>query len=116
MEIDPFKDPETPADEAKKRREAERVRRNDADLHEVMSTVRGRRFLWRMIAAAGTFGKSFDLDASLTAFNEGRRATGIALMQEAQRVSPALYLEMVHERITEENETARKEQADAKQE
>lgn len=84
------------------KRKAERLAKElrDAQLREVLSTPAGKAFVWRLISTVtGVFAPSFDVDPGATAFNEGKRAVGIAVMREAQRVAPGAYLEMTAERI-----------------
>lgn len=94
-----FDEPETELTERQRRRAEEKAHQQRADLERVLSSPEGRRFVWRVITAAGTFGASFTGELATGAYAEGRRAVGIALMQEAQRVAPALYLQMLHEEI-----------------
>lgn len=90
----------------------ERARRErEADLRGVMSTPAGRRFVWRLIDAdAGVLRHSHAGEALATAFNEGRRALGISLLQEVQKVTPADYVRMVGEHLSthEDGERQRK--------
>ncbi len=84
------------------RKKAERLARElrDAQLRTVLSTPAGKAFVWRLLTnVTGVFGPSFSSDPALTAFNEGKRSVGLALMKEAQRVAPGSYLEMTEERI-----------------
>jgi len=67
------------------------------DIRNIMASAPGRRFVWRLIDGAGTFRAAFAGDAWTTAYNEGRRAVGIALMLEAQRVASAEYVLMLTE-------------------
>jgi hypothetical protein len=72
-------------------------RKQDEDLRHVLAEPQGRRLLWRLIDSAGTFGASYAGEPQATAFNEGRRSVGIALMLEAQRVAQARYVQMLQE-------------------
>jgi hypothetical protein len=75
-------------DDAKKLKESQqeykiRRRREIDDARWVLSNVKGRRFLWRMWCLCGTFQASYTAkDATQTAFNEGKRDIGIAILQE----------------------------------
>jgi hypothetical protein len=77
----------------------ERLELNDADLRAVMGTAHGRRLVWRLLVQAGLYSSSYAADALATAFNEGRRSVGLALMAEAQRVTTDLYVAMVREQL-----------------
>ena len=74
-------------------------RQREEDVKAMLSTPAGRRWLWHVLdGVAGLFGGSFSGEGALTsAYNEGRRAVGVALMTEAQRIAPARYVEMVTE-------------------
>lgn len=70
----------------------------DDDLRHVMSSPQGRRVIFRLIQGlANVMGGSYAGEATATAFNEGRRAVGIGLMLEVQRVSPELWNRLVAE-------------------
>lgn len=95
------------------------------DLRDVLSTRQGRRFVWKQLVQAGCFRMSFTYGApETTAFNEGRRSLGLALMAEIHELDAALYIRMANEArdedrtnevikdstepvITEEDENAR---------
>lgn len=78
--------------------EKDAARQRDDDARAVLSTVQGRRFLWRLVmGTANVMGQSFSGDAANTAFAEGRRAVGIDVVAELQRVDPRAYLAMVTE-------------------
>ena len=52
-----------------------RLQRNE-DFRWLMGDLRGRRFVWDLLAKAGLFRSSLGLSPELTAFNEGRRDLG----------------------------------------
>jgi hypothetical protein len=61
------------------------------DIKWLMSSPRGRRIMWRLIALAGTFQLSFDKNAMQMAFNEGNRNLGNQLFNEVMTLCPELY-------------------------
>lgn len=69
----------------------------EADYRWLMSTVQGRRIVWRMLERAGVFRSSFSSDAMAMAFNEGNRNSGLALLATVSNLSPAEYVEMMKE-------------------
>lgn len=75
------------------RKDAQRAarERDDNDLRFVMSDARGRRFVWELLGAAGVFRSSFATDALVMAHNEGKRDTGLRLLDRLLRVAPAEY-------------------------
>jgi hypothetical protein len=85
-------------DERDKQLEEARLQ-TQGDAQAVLSTPAGRRFVWRLIdSVARVHGASFCGESThATAYQEGRRAVGIELLAELQRVAPAAYLLMVEE-------------------
>ena len=57
-------------------------RRSAEALRWLMGDARGRRFVWGLLGNAGLFRSSMAPSAELTAFNEGRRDLGLALLAE----------------------------------
>lgn len=89
--------------EQKKTRTELRQEEADNDLRRVMSTAEGRRFIWRQLSKAGIFTVSFVGGAAdMTAFNEGGRGQGLALMADLLRVCPGSYLTMQQEAFDNE--------------
>lgn len=91
-----------------KRRELEERARTqrESDVRAVLSSPAGRRFFWRLVDdVAGAFGRSYDGTPLGTAFAEGRRSVGLALLTEAQRVAPADYVHALQEALAAQEET-----------
>lgn len=89
--------------EARERRKRENLRRqqHEEDVRAVMGSPAGRRFLWYLLdEVAGVFSPSFAGDALVTAHNEGRRAVGISIMVEAQRLAKDSYAQLLAEQLT----------------
>lgn len=87
---------------AGQRARLERKRELD-DLRAVLATPEGRRLLWRHLAEAGVFRLSFAHgEADTTAFNEGRRSVGLALMADIHALEPSYYLTMATEAAAHE--------------
>lgn len=68
-----------------------------ADFTWLMADPRGRRLVWRQLAAAGVFQSSFDPTAMTMAFNEGRRSEGLRLLAQIHELCPDLYPIMMKE-------------------
>lgn len=68
-----------------------------ADVRAVLSTVEGRRFLWRVMAHCRVFGSVFDPQATQIAFNAGRQDVGHYLMSEVTTADEQRLLEMMNE-------------------
>jgi hypothetical protein len=72
------------------------------DYRWLMGDVRGRRFLWDLFGRAGLFRSSMGLTPELTAFNEGRRDLGLALLADVMRLCPEQYGRMQAEAISKQ--------------
>lgn len=70
------------------------------DLRRLMSTIWGRRLMWRLLSEAGVFRLSFTGEAQGTAFNEGKRNYGLVQLNLINQVCPETYLTMVTENAT----------------
>jgi hypothetical protein len=68
-----------------------------AALKKLMGDPEGRMFMWDLLGRCGAFHLSFNTDALIMAFNEGRRDVGNHLMGEITRMSPELYMRMMVE-------------------
>jgi hypothetical protein len=78
-----------------------RLQRNE-DFRWLMGDARGRRFIWNLLAKAGVFRSSMGLSAELTAFNEGRRDLGLAVLADLMRLCPEEYGRMQAEAISKQ--------------
>jgi hypothetical protein len=78
---------------------AERLARETeiADLKWLMSSKRGRRFVWRLLEMSGPFRMSFNTNAMQMAFNEGSRNLGNRLFNEVMTLCPEMYPVMAKE-------------------
>lgn len=73
------------------------------DLRAVLETRPGRRVVWRQLQRAGVFRTSFAQGIpDRTAFNEGRRDMGLALLAEIHELDPTLYVTMAKEASDDE--------------
>ena len=80
-----------------RKRKDERVRdRELADLRVVMSTVEGRRFVWRLLEKAGVFRTSFTGNSE-TFFREGMRNIGLMVISDVHESLPDAYVQMMRE-------------------
>lgn len=73
------------------------ARERQADLHEQMSTPRGRRIVWSFIGGDAPLLTSFVADAMQMAYREGVRSRGAELLAELLRVCPDLVTTMQQE-------------------
>ena len=80
-------------------------RQRDQAIRWLMDDLRGRRFVWSLLGQAGVFRSSMASSAELTAFNEGRRDIGLALLADVTRLSPENYALMQSEQAV--SDTAR---------
>ena len=99
--MDDFDPLDTELQQAQRDAEAKRqelARKQEvADFQWMMGDQRGRRIVWRQLAAAGVFQSSFDPTAMTMAFNEGRRSEGLRLLAQIHALCPDLYVTMMKE-------------------
>lgn len=66
-------------------------------IEALMSDARSRRWLWLQIGAAGVFTSIWPLDQLELAYREGRRAGGLALLDQIMRWTPKKFTDMMSE-------------------
>lgn len=81
------------AEKASARFELERVE----GLRHLCSTYPGRLWLWRQMEEANVFSQTFTGEALTTAFNEGQRARGLAILSDLMLHAPDTFLKMMVE-------------------
>jgi len=69
----------------------------EADIKWLMSSKRGRRFVWRLLEQAGVFRSSFNTNAMTMSFSEGNRNYGLQLLNLVHTLCPELYPTMIKE-------------------
>ena len=69
----------------------------DSDIKWLMSSKRGRRFIWRLLEQAGVFRSSFNTNAMEMSFSEGNRNYGLKLLNQVHTLCPELYPTMIKE-------------------
>ena len=75
---------------------------NVCDWQTVLSTVSGRRVLWRVLQAAQIGQHGFvPGDACATAFHCGQRSIGLFLLHELEEAAPGTYAQMRAEYMAE---------------
>lgn len=77
---------------------AEARRKEIEDLKWLMTHEPGRRFMWRLLEAAGVYRTSFNNSGSITAFNEGQRNVGLRFLAEIHEHLPERYVQMLKEK------------------
>lgn len=84
--------------ESEKEKQARVAAKNAAeDIRWLMSNKRGRRVAWEWLSDAGVFRSTFNTNAMLMAFEEGKRSRGLKLMAHIVEVCPELYYDMTRE-------------------
>lgn len=83
----------------------ERRRSRDVnDLRKVLAIPEGRRYIWKLWGLTGVFRSSYTpKDANMTAFREGQRDVGLALLQDINDASPTALSQMRSEYLSELN-------------
>ena len=71
------------------------------DLKTVLKKPEGRRFVYKILSECGVFKASFSLNSMQTAFQEGRRDIGIALLKMLDEAEPQAYSQMLTEHFSE---------------
>lgn len=106
MAYDPF-DINTQKEESdKKQKEAElRIAEEEADLRWMMSSKKGRRFIYRMLEASGVFQLSFNPNALQMAFKEGNRNFGNRILSQVMIVCPEQFHPMLKENKNDRTST-----------
>lgn len=68
-----------------------------SDMVAQMATETGRRLVHRLLERAGVFRQTFSPDSHITAFNEGQRSQGLAVLGDLMAACPQQYLLMTQE-------------------
>ena len=79
----------------KEARQADRLRAEV--ISGVMSTAAGRQWLWDTLASCHMFHTTFNGDALASAFAEGQRATGLAILSDIMLACPDQYIQAMRE-------------------
>jgi len=101
-----------------KRIEQARSDRERADLQTVLGSEQGRREYWKQLSEAGLYRLSYvHGDSHATAFNEGRRNQGLALLLRIQQLDPTMLYRMAKEAADlEQMERGTQQKADVSEE
>lgn len=67
------------------------------DVKWLMTSPRGRRFVWWLLGVCGIYRPSFNNSGSVTAFNEGQRNVGLAVLTALTENCHGSYLTMLEE-------------------
>ncbi len=73
----------------------------------LMSTTFGRAWLWDILTSCHVFGQTFSPDPLMTAFGEGRRAVGLALLADVMSACPDQYITAAREANVRHNSNDR---------
>lgn len=85
------------AEQDRKLRDKLEQENEQADIRWLMSSKRGRRIVWRMMAEAGVFRSVFNTNAMAMAFTEGNRNLGLRLFNIVITACPDLFSVMKKE-------------------
>lgn len=67
------------------------------DMQMILKLPEGRRFLWLLLGECRIYRTSFDHSGSVTAFNEGKRSVGLAILDRITDADPSAYIQMQNE-------------------
>jgi hypothetical protein len=102
--------PVSKEDETKRKR---RKAREVNDLRDILALPQGRRYIWKLWGLTGVFRASYaPKDSNLTAFREGQRDIGLALLQDINEASPTALGQMRSEYLSELNSEKKVEEED----
>lgn len=82
---------------ARTRREERERLDDELVMRDLMSTPRGRNWVWRRLAEAQLFVEDTGLDPYWMAYSKGRRNAGLRLLKDAQGFTPQEYVIMTEE-------------------
>jgi hypothetical protein len=95
------------ADESQvKEATAKEVRAHERELNDVraiLGTKEGRRLYWRYLGFCKVFSSTFNHSGSVTAYQEGMRNVGLALLADVHEADPSAYLLMLKESEGDKN-------------
>lgn len=83
---------------------------NDLVVTSLLGTREGRRWVWNRLAECNIFSQTvrFGPDGhALSAFEEGKRSLGLALLADIMRLAPQQYVVMTTENTVKEEQDAR---------
>jgi len=78
-------------------------RRRDREIEDLRSLIKkpeGRRVIWKILETCGVFKASFSLNSMQTAFNEGKRDIGLALLADLNEADTHIFAQMQSEYIS----------------
>ncbi len=78
----------------------------------LMSTTFGRAWLWDLLSSCHVFGQTFSPDPLMTAFSEGRRSVGLALLADVMLACPDQYITAAREANVRHNSNDRSTSAE----
>ena len=81
------------------KRDRDRGDREREDLHRILQSEYGRRFVYRILGETKVYGASYAQDGNDTAFNEGKRRIGLWLIQQIESADSRAYLQMLGEQM-----------------
>jgi hypothetical protein len=112
MTEDVFAEENTGSKEDAAKRERRR-QRDVNDLRVVLKIPEGRRYIWKLWGITGVFRASYTpKDANYTAFKEGQRDIGLALLSDINDASPTALAQMRSEYLSEKNQEVKKKEED----
>ncbi len=86
------------AEQIKSARRKERYGRREEleDARAILSTVEGRRFVWRYLGLCRVFESSWSPSAAIH-FNEGQRDIGLKLLSDITESNDEMFIQMMRE-------------------
>jgi|GEM_PF-970952 len=75
----------------KTKRRSQATEKETEDFKKLIGTYEGRAFVWRILEKCEVYQTTFTGDALTSAFKEGKRFIGLAVMGEVFTASPVVY-------------------------
>ena len=66
-------------------------------IHNIMSNIDGRCFIWGQLQSCGVFETIFDIDPLKHSYNAGLREAGLRLKRVVEELEPGYYIKMIEE-------------------
>lgn len=82
------------------------------DIKKVLSIPEGRRFIWEELKRTKVFAPSYSNNSNQTAFNEGERSIGIAILADVMEARPDAFYQMFTEARSKEQAAKKQEEQD----
>lgn len=74
-----------------------------SDLHDIIRTPGGRRFISSLLIEAGYFNDTYSSDVEKMKHNTSKRSVGVWLVEQAKQADEDHFLQLLKENFTDDN-------------